>query len=144
MSVSARDSRIMRVMARLKPGVSFTQAQSSMNVIAARLAKQYPATDKNITVRVYREQLARPQPQGNNMIAVIAAFFLVLAALVLLLACMNVANVLLARATVRQREMGLRAALGASRARLIRQTLTETVLLGLGGGSGRHHRRQLV
>ncbi len=134
--MSARDSRAMRVMARLKPGVSFTQAQSSMNVIAARLAKQYPATDKNVTVRVYREQLARPQPQGNNMIAVIAAFFLVLAALVLLLACMNVANVLLARATARQREMGLRAALGAGRARLIRQTLTETVLLGLLGGVG--------
>jgi predicted permease len=132
----ARDSRVMRVMARLKPGVSFAQAQSAVNVIADRLAKQYPATDKNVTVRVYREQLARPQPQGNNMIAVIAAFFLVLAALVLLLACMNVANVLLARATVRQREMGLRAALGASRARLIRQMLTETILLGILGGVG--------
>jgi ABC-type antimicrobial peptide transport system permease subunit len=132
----ARDSRVMRVMARLKPGVSFVQAQSSVNVIADRLAKQYPATDKNVTVRVYREQLARPQPQGNNMIAVIAAFFLVLAALVLLLACMNVANVLLARATVRQREMGLRAALGASRARLIQQMLTETILLGVLGGVG--------
>ncbi len=132
----ARDSRVMRVMARLKPGVSFPQAQSAMNVIAGRLAKQYPATDRNVTVRVYREQLARPQPQGNNIIAVIAAFFLVMAALVLLLACMNVANVLLARATVRQREMGLRAALGASRARLIRQTLTETILLGILGGVG--------
>jgi predicted permease len=132
----ARDSRVMRVMARLKPGVSFAQAQSSLSVIADRLAKQYSATDKNVTVRVYREQLARPQPQANNMIAVIAGFFLVLAALVLLLACMNVANVLLARATVRQREMGLRAALGASRARLMRQTLTETILLGLLGGVG--------
>jgi predicted permease len=131
-----RDSRIIRVMARLKPGISFVQAQSSLNVIAERLAKQYPATDKNVTVRVYREQLARPQPLGNNIVAVIAGFFLVLAALVLILACMNVANVLLARATVRQREMGLRAALGASRARLMRQMLTETVLLGLLGGVG--------
>ena len=61
-----RDSRIMRVMARLKPGVSFAQAQSPMNVIADRLAKQYPATDKNVTVRVYREQLARPQPHGKQ------------------------------------------------------------------------------
>ena len=131
-----RDSRIMRVMARLKPGVSFPQAQSWFNVIAERLAKQYSATDKNVTVRVYREQLARSQPLGNNVIVAMAGFFLVLAAAVLLLACMNVANVLLARATVRQREMGLRAALGASRSRLIRQMLTESVLLGLLGGAG--------
>jgi predicted permease len=131
-----RDSRVLRVMARLKPGVSYAQAQSAIDVIAARLAKQYPATDKNVTVRVYRERLARPQPLGSNIIAVIAGFFLVLAAVVLLLACMNVANVLLARATVRRREMGLRAALGASRGRLMRQMLTETVLLGLLGGLG--------
>ncbi len=131
-----RDSRIMRVMARVKPGVNFAQAQASFDVIAQRLAKQYPATDKNVTVHLYREQMARSQPLGNNVIVVMAGFFLVLAALVLLLACMNVANVLLARATVRQREMGLRAALGASRGRLIRQMLTESVLLGLLGGIG--------
>ena len=100
-----RDSRVMRVMARLKPGISFAQAQSSLNVIADRLAKQYPATDKNEIIRVYRERLARSYPLGANIVVVIAGFFLFLAALVLLLACMNVANILLARATVRQREM---------------------------------------
>jgi predicted permease len=129
-----RNTRVVRVMARLKPGVSFSTAQASINVIAARLAKQYPATDANVTVHVYREQLARPAPLANNLIAVIASFFLILGILLLLLACMNVANVLLARATVRQREMGLRAALGAGRSRLIRQMLTETILLGLMGG----------
>jgi predicted permease len=134
--MQTRDARVMRVMARLKPGVSFAKAQASMNVIAERLEKQYPATDKNITVRVYREQLARPQPLGDNVVAIMAGFFLVLAALVLLLACMNVANVLLARATVRRQEMGLRSALGASRSRLIRQLLTESLLLGLLGGVG--------
>jgi predicted permease len=131
-----RDSRLMRVMARLKPGVSLAQAQSSFDVIAERLAKQYPATDQNVTVATYHEQLARSQPLGSSVVVAMAGFFLLLAALVLLLACMNVANVLLARATVRQREMGLRAALGASRARLIRQMLTESVLLGLLGGVG--------
>ena len=132
---SDRKARMLSVLARLKPGVSFAQAQTSVNVIAARLSKQYPSTDANITVGVYREQLARPRAMANNMPAVIASFFLILGALLLLLASMNVANVLLARATVRQREMGLRAALGASRSRLIRQMLTETILLGLLGGA---------
>lgn len=135
-AVTDRNTRIFRVMARLKPGICFSQAQASVNVIAARLARQYPATDKNVTVQVYREQLARPQPMGNDVVPLIAGFFLFLAALLLLLACMNVANIVLARATVRQREMGLRAALGAGRSRLIRQTLTENVLLGLVGGAG--------
>lgn len=132
--VTDRSARIVRTMARLKPGVSFSQAQATLDVITARLAKQYPSTDANLTVKVYREQLARPEPLANNIVAVIAGFFLLLAALVLLLACMNVANVLLARATVRQREIALRAALGARRVRLIRQMLTETVVLGLMGG----------
>jgi predicted permease len=118
----------------LEPGVSFAQAQASISVIAERLAKQYPSTDGSVTVHVYREQLARPQPLANNIVAVVASFFLILGALLLLLACINVANVLLARATVRQHEMGLRAALGAGRGRLIRQMLTETILLGLAGG----------
>jgi putative ABC transport system permease protein len=129
-----RNARMVRVLGRLKPGVSFSQAQASVNVIASRLAKQYPSTDGSITVRVYRERLARPAPIANNLVVVIASFFLILGALLLLLACVNVANVLLARATVRQREMGLRAALGAGRGRLIRQMLTETILLGILGG----------
>jgi predicted permease len=130
-----RSARAFLVQARLTPGVSFSQAQASVNVIAARIAKEYPSTDGNVTVTVQREQMARPLPLGSNIVPVIAAFLLILAGLLLLLACMNVANVLLARATARQREMGLRAALGARRSRLIRQTLTETILLGLLGGA---------
>ncbi|HEX5227534.1 MAG TPA: ABC transporter permease [Bryobacteraceae bacterium] len=130
-----RSARSLLVQGRLRTGVSFSQAQASINVIAARLAKQYPSTDGNVTVTVYREQMARPVPLGSNIVPVAAACLLALAGVLLLLACMNVANVLLARATVRQREMGLRAALGAARSRLMRQVLTETVLLGFLGGA---------
>jgi predicted permease len=135
-ALADRGSRNLFAIGRLRPGVSFSQAQASINVIAARLANQYPSTDKNVTVQIYREQFARPRPLGSNLVPIIAGFFLFLAGLLLLLACMNVANIVLARATVRQREMALRAALGAGNSRLIRQTLTETLLLGLLGGAG--------
>jgi predicted permease len=131
-----RSARVLAVLARLKPRVSLRQAQSSLNVVTARLAEQYPATDKGVTVRVVPERLARPQPFANNIVPFIAGIFLVLAALVLLLACMNVANILLVRATMRQREMAIRAAMGANRWRLIRQMLTESILLALFGGIG--------
>jgi predicted permease len=129
-----RSARFVNVLGRLKPGVSFSEAQTSADVIAARLAKQYPATDGTVTVRIYRERLARPFPVRNNVVPMLGIFFLVLAALLLLLAAMNVTNILLARSIVRGREMALRAALGARRSRLICQVLTETVLLGLAGG----------
>ncbi len=131
-----RSVRSLAVLARLKPGVTMKQAQSSLNVVTARLAEQYPATDKGVSVRIVPERLARPQPFANNIVPFIAGIFLVLAALVLLLACMNVANILLVRATMRQREMAIRAAMGANRWRLIRQMLTESILLALFGGLG--------
>jgi putative ABC transport system permease protein len=133
---SDRTSRPLIVMGRLKLGVSLRQAQISMNVVAERLAEQYPATDRGVTVRVIPERLARPQPFANNIVPFVAGIFLVLAALVLLLACMNVANILLVRATMRQREMAIRAALGAGRGRLIRLMLTECIMLALFGGAG--------
>ena len=129
-----RTARSLTVLARLKGGVSLSQAQSSVNVVAQRLANQYSATDREISVRVIPERFARPQPLTINIVPFIAGLFLVLAGLVLLLACMNVANILLVRATVRQREMAIRAALGAGRARLIRQLLTESVTLAFLGG----------
>ena len=133
---SDRTSRELIVMGRLKQGVSLRQAQISMNVVSGRLAEQYPATDRGVTVRVIPERLARPQPFANNIVPFVAGIFLVLAALVLLLACVNVANILLVRATMRQREMAIRAALGAGRGRLIRQVLTESIMLALFGGAG--------
>jgi predicted permease len=131
-----RKSAALVVMGRLKPGVSLRQAQSSVNVIAERLAEQYPATDKGVTVRVIPERLARPQPFANNIVPFIAGIFLALAALVLLLASMNVVNILLVRATMRQRELAIRAAMGATRGRLMRQLLTESIVLALFGGVG--------
>ena len=129
-----RAGRHFTAYARLKPGVTIKQAQASMNVIAERLAEQYPETDKGITVGVFEERLARPDPQRNNPLPMVAVIFLLLSGLVLLLACFNVANVLLVRATAREREMAVRAALGAGRGRLVRQFLTESLVLALFGG----------
>ena len=130
-----RDRRRILAFGRLKPGTSLRGAQSSLDVITARLARQYPATDKWFNVRAIPEKSARPVPYANNFFATVSGLFVVLAAFVLLLACMNVENILLARGSARQREMAIRAALGAGRARLIRQMLTESVLLAILGGA---------
>ena len=132
-----RDHRRILAFGRLRPGTGIREAQSSLDVITARLAKQYPATDQWYTVRAVPKDPARPIPYANTAFVAIAGLFLALAGFVLLLACMNVENILLARGAARQREMGIRAALGAGRARLIRQSLTESLLLAmLGGGAG--------
>jgi len=132
-----RANRSLSLMVRLKPGVSLKQAQSSLNVVAQRIAQQHPDTDKGISILGFPEKLARPEPDPDNSLPATAAAFMALAALVLLVACFNVTNVLLVRATSRQREMAIRAALGAGRSRLVRQYLTESLLLAfLGAGGG--------
>ena len=134
---NSRDRHRILAFGRLRAGTSPRRAQSSLDVISARLAQQYPATDKWFTVRAVPEKSARPIPYANSSFVAMSGLFLALAGMVLLLACMNVENILLARGTARQREMGVRAALGAGRGRLISQMLTESVMLaGLGGGVG--------
>jgi predicted permease len=134
---TSRGSRSLTIMGRLKPGVTTKQAQASLNVVAQRIAEQHPDTEKGLAVQLYPEKLARPEPDPENPIPVAAMAFMALAGLVLLVACFNIANVLLVRATVRQREMAIRAALGAGQGRLVRQYLTESLLLAfLGGGAG--------
>ncbi|MFZ0937461.1 MAG: ABC transporter permease, partial [Bryobacteraceae bacterium] len=133
---TSRAEHDMRVLATLKPGVGIAQAQAALNVIGQRLAQVYPQADQGQRVRVFSEPKARPEPAAADSKFLVATVFLVMVGLVLVVACLNVANLLLARAAAREKEIAIRAAIGAGRKRLLRQLLTESMLLAMAGGVG--------
>jgi len=120
--------------ARIRSDVTLKQANAEMRVVADSIARLHPDVEKNLAIEVYPEATLRVNTGDPNTIFLISALFLALAATVLLLSCVNVANLVLVRATTRAREMAIRTALGAQRSRLVQQMITESVTLSLIGG----------
>jgi putative ABC transport system permease protein len=125
--MASRTGASLRIFARLAPGINLAQARAEMATITARLNKEYPGTNKDIVVRPLKDKVV-----GDVRPALLVLWGAV--GFVLLIACANVAHMLLARGAVRQKEIAVRTALGARRGRVIRQFLTESILLAMVGG----------
>jgi putative ABC transport system permease protein len=135
--LNARGKTSFRLIGRLRANRSIEQTTMETAAVVQRLAREFPETNANLDAALFYERDARPEPDAAAAFKLAALVFLVLVGLVLLVACGNVANILLARATGRRREIAIRMAIGASRLRIARQFVTESlVLAALAGGVG--------
>jgi macrolide transport system ATP-binding/permease protein len=129
-----RESRYLLVKGRLRPGVTAEQAQAGLDVLAGQLAEAYPESNEARRFPVIPTSDVRLHPMIDRALVPVAALLMTVVGLLLLIVCTNLANLLLARALARRKEIAIRLAMGAGRWRLVRQLLTESVLLGLLGG----------
>ena len=130
-----RGERWLFVKGRLAPGATAEEAQAQVSTIFSRLSSEYPETNEDVTAAVLSGESVRFHPMLDNILATAGAVLLAAVGMVLLIACANVANMLLARAANRSREIAVRLSVGASRSRLVRQLMTESILLAALGGA---------
>src|SRR5271156_202180 len=135
-NIEERAPTFVHILGRLRPGVTIAQTQAEFTAIAGHLAQEYPNPNVGNGVGVYVSPVWKAHYGVQDFLRSVLGFLMIVAVLVLLIACVNVANLLLARASAREKEMAMRAALGASRGRLIRQLLVESLLLATAGGAG--------
>ena len=131
-----RSREVFALIGRLKGGVTVADARANLAVLTAALATEYPDDMEHSELWVEPERRARPFPEFARIMTPMLTFLMAVGALVLLIACANVATLLVGRGMSRQREMALRAGLGATRLRLVRQLISESLLLALLGGTG--------